>query len=126
MRGLAVPYVAQLGVLAALRAWAGALGIEASDIAGYISEFMPAVLRSDTSAVNHGFSRGLATRRLSVQQAGTTVLVDRFGARRGCGALAVIRCRRPRRASSAPRGSTSRGRRSRTSPSTCAPRSRSC
>jgi len=60
-------------------AWASVLGITPAAISHYISELTPAVLRSDTYVVNHGFANGKATAVPSVLQAGTAVLVDAFG-----------------------------------------------
>jgi hypothetical protein len=60
-------------------AWAGVLGISAASIPGYVSELTPVILRSDTYVTNHGFSNGQATTLTSVLQAGTAVMVDKFG-----------------------------------------------
>lgn len=60
-------------------AWAGALGITVADIPAYVSELTPVVLRSDTFVTNHGFSNGRATVIPAVLQAGTAVLVDKYG-----------------------------------------------
>jgi hypothetical protein len=60
-------------------AWASVQGITAKDIPEYIAELTPVILRSDTAVTNHGFANGSATTIHSVLQAGTAVLVDRFG-----------------------------------------------
>ncbi len=60
-------------------AWADVEGIAPADIASYIAGLTPVVLRADTTVTNHGFVDGAATTLRSVLQAGTAVLVDRFG-----------------------------------------------
>jgi hypothetical protein len=60
-------------------AWANALGITMADIPTYVSELTPVVLRSDTYVTNHGFENGRATPIPAVLQAGTAVLVDKYG-----------------------------------------------
>lgn len=60
-------------------AWAEVQGISRNDVAAYISGLTPVFLRSDTSVTNHGFSEGQATTLHSVLQAGTAVLVDKYG-----------------------------------------------
>lgn len=60
-------------------AWAGVLGIGVASIPGYVAELTPVILRSDTYVTNHGFAAGKATTLTSVLQAGTAVLVDKFG-----------------------------------------------
>lgn len=60
-------------------AWAGAQGIAVSEIATYIRTLTPVLLMSDTRLTNYGFQNGAATKRQVVLQAGTAVLVDRFG-----------------------------------------------
>jgi hypothetical protein len=60
-------------------AWASVQGITPNDIPGYVAELTPMILRSDTAVTNHGFANGDATTVHSVLQAGTAVLVDRFG-----------------------------------------------
>jgi hypothetical protein len=44
-----------------------------------VNELTPAVLRGDTRVTNHGFTGGRANPLQQVLQAGTAVLVDRFG-----------------------------------------------
>lgn len=70
------------------RAWGGVLGVAPADIADYVDSLTPVILQRDTRVTNHGFRDGRATSLQSVLQAGTAVLVDRFGVPRvkcGCG-----------------------------------------
>jgi hypothetical protein len=70
------------------RAFADVEGITTAEIPSFIRSLTPVVLRSDTRVVNHGFRNGRATSRAAVLQAGTAVLVDRYGVPRvkcGCG-----------------------------------------
>jgi hypothetical protein len=60
-------------------AWAGVLGIGVGSIPGYVAELTPVILRSDTYVTNHGFAGGRASTLTSVLQAGTAVMVDKFG-----------------------------------------------
>ncbi len=72
-------------------AWAGALDsdpnlrwsqggpIRVDQIGTYVSELTPVVLRADTRVTNHGYFNGRATSFQSVLQAGTAVLVDKYG-----------------------------------------------
>jgi len=69
-------------------AWASVEGISPADIPGYVAGLTPVLLRADTAVTNHGFADGDATTLHSVLQAGTAVLVDRYGvprARCACG-----------------------------------------
>ncbi|MGE3285262.1 MAG: DUF6777 domain-containing protein [Pseudonocardia sp.] len=69
-------------------AWAQVQGIDPGDIRDYVAGLTPVILRSDTAVTNHGFSGGRATVVPAVLQAGTAVLVDRYGvprARCACG-----------------------------------------
>ena len=59
--------------------WAGVLGIRTSDIASYVEGLTPVIVRSDTMVTNHGWSDGAVTSYPAVLQAGTAVLVDRYG-----------------------------------------------
>lgn len=61
------------------RAWAQVLGIQPDRIAAYVATLTPLVLLHDTRVTNHGYENERATPRQSVLQAGTAVLVDRFG-----------------------------------------------
>lgn len=60
-------------------AWAGVLGVTPAAIPSYVAELTPVLLRSDTYVTNHGYRDGQATTLTSVLQAGTAVLVDRYG-----------------------------------------------
>jgi hypothetical protein len=60
-------------------AWAGVEGIAVADIPDYIHSLTPVRLRYDTRVTNHGFTNGFANPYQAVLQAGTAVLVDRFG-----------------------------------------------
>ena len=69
-------------------AWASVEGISPADIPGYVAGLTPVLPRADTAVTNHGFADGDATAVHSVLQAGTAVLVDRYGvprARCACG-----------------------------------------
>jgi hypothetical protein len=61
------------------RAWAQVEGTTPADIPDYIRSLTPVVLRYDTRVTNHGFTNGVALPYQSVLQAGTAVLVDRYG-----------------------------------------------
>jgi hypothetical protein len=61
------------------RAWADALDISPDEIRSYVSQLTPLLLRTDTRVTNHGFRDGKATSLQSVLQAGTAVMVDRYG-----------------------------------------------
>ncbi|MDP9326186.1 MAG: hypothetical protein M3O87_06590 [Candidatus Dormibacteraeota bacterium] len=60
-------------------AWASVEGIAVGDIPDYVHSLTPVVLRYDTRVTNHGYNSGFATPYQAVLQAGTAVLVDRFG-----------------------------------------------
>lgn len=60
-------------------AWAGVQGITPADIPAYVADLTPLILHADTAVTNHGFSNGKATTVYSVLQAGTAILVDKFG-----------------------------------------------
>jgi hypothetical protein len=60
-------------------AWSETQGITQADLPRYISGLTAMLLRSDTSVTNHGFSDGHSTTLHSVLQAGTAVLVDKYG-----------------------------------------------
>jgi hypothetical protein len=66
-------------------AWAKVLGISPDVIPTFVNDLTSVILRSDTRVTNHGFANGEATELQSVLQAGTAVLVDRFG-------FPVVRC----------------------------------
>ena len=61
------------------RAWAAVEGIEVSQIPDYIASLTPVILRRDTRVTNHGYNNGVANAYQSVLEAGTAVLVDRYG-----------------------------------------------
>ncbi|MDX6585230.1 MAG: hypothetical protein QOI10_4414, partial [Solirubrobacterales bacterium] len=60
-------------------AWASVQKITPAQIPDYVAGLTPVILRSDTAVTNHGFADGEATTLHSVLQAGTAVLVDKFG-----------------------------------------------
>lgn len=60
-------------------AWAGVIGIAPSQIRTYVMGLTPVLLTRDTLVLNHGFVNGRATPKNSVLQAGTAVLVDKYG-----------------------------------------------
>ena len=60
-------------------AWASVLGIRPTDIPGYVAGLTPVVLRSDTAVTNHGYADGHVTSLPAILQAGTAVLIDRYG-----------------------------------------------
>jgi hypothetical protein len=61
------------------RAWATTLGITFAQIPEYVSSLTPVILRSDTYVTNHGYTNGVANPIPAVLQAGTAVLVDKYG-----------------------------------------------
>jgi hypothetical protein len=61
------------------RAWASTLGITFEQIPDYVSGLTPVILRSDTYVTNHGFTNGVANPIPAILQAGTAVLVDKYG-----------------------------------------------
>ncbi|MFE2733817.1 DUF6777 domain-containing protein [Streptomyces sp. NPDC059349] len=61
------------------RAFAGAEGISAASVPGFLRGLTPVVLRADTRVTNHGYRSGEATSYQAVLQAGTAVLVDDRG-----------------------------------------------
>ena len=70
------------------RAWAGVLGITTAQIRDYVNSLTPVLLTTDTLVLNHGYANGKATPRNAVLQAGTAVLIDKYGIPRvkcGCG-----------------------------------------
>jgi hypothetical protein len=60
-------------------AWAAAQGIAVSAVPTFLRELTPVLLRADTRVTNYGFAGGAATPRQSVLEAGTAVLVDKYG-----------------------------------------------
>ena len=61
------------------RAWASVFNITPDQIPAFVAQLTAVVLRTDTRVTNHGFENGKATSLQSVLQAGTAVLVDKFG-----------------------------------------------
>ncbi|MGH8906542.1 MAG: DUF6777 domain-containing protein, partial [Egibacteraceae bacterium] len=59
--------------------WSGGKSIRVDQIPLYLRELTPLVLRHDVRVTNHGFAGDRPTPRQSVLQAGTAVLVDKFG-----------------------------------------------
>ncbi len=66
-------------------AWATVIGIDPAQIPSFVDGLTDVILQTDTRVTNHGFSGGRANPLQSVLQAGTAVLVDRFG-------VPVVRC----------------------------------
>jgi hypothetical protein len=60
-------------------AWAQALAIQPPGIRDYVSSLTPVLLRTDTRVTNHGYVNGVANPIQSVLEAGTAVLVDKYG-----------------------------------------------
>ena len=60
-------------------AWASVFGIRPADIPGFVAGLTSAVLRSDTAITNHGYIDGHITSFPAVLEAGTAVLIDRYG-----------------------------------------------
>lgn len=60
-------------------AWAGVQGIPTSEVRTYVSTLTSVVLRTDTYVTNHGFVNGQATTISTVLEAGTAVMVDKYG-----------------------------------------------
>jgi hypothetical protein len=61
------------------REWARIVGIDFADLDSFVAELTPVVLRADTAVTNHGFANGKATTLQAVLQAGTAVMVDKYG-----------------------------------------------
>lgn len=59
--------------------WGNNQPLKTSDIPAYVSQLTSLVLLTDTLVTNHGYSNGSATPFQAVLQAGTAVLVDRYG-----------------------------------------------
>jgi hypothetical protein len=88
----------------AYREWGRVLGVPQSEIPAFVKSLGSDVLKSDTKVTNHGLKNGKAYGRASVLPAGTAVLVDRSGGRRGAtttsppatapnGGVIVTRCK---------------------------------
>jgi hypothetical protein len=71
-----------------MRAWAEVLGIEPTPeaVTRYIRSLRPVTLTRDTQVTNHSFTNGQAVAYQAILQAGTAVLVDKYG-------RPVARCR---------------------------------
>lgn len=67
------------------QAWASTFNISAGQIPAFLSELTPVLLRTDTRVTSHGFTAGRSTPYQAVLEAGTAVLVNKFG-------MPVIRC----------------------------------
>lgn len=68
--------------------WSQGNKVRQDQISAYIAELTPVTLVADTRVTNYGYVNGRPTPRQSVLQAGTAVLVDRYGTPRakcGCG-----------------------------------------
>jgi hypothetical protein len=59
--------------------WSGGSSVRVDQIGQFVSELTPVLLRSDTRVTNHGFANGGPDPYQSVLEAGTAVLVDRYG-----------------------------------------------
>ncbi len=75
--GKAQAWVAALNADPNLR-WTSAT-LTTADIPAYVAQLTPLVLLTDTVVTNHGYAGGSPTAFQAVLQAGTAVLVDRFG-----------------------------------------------
>jgi hypothetical protein len=60
-------------------AWASTLGVRTTQIRQYVGGLTSVLLRTDTRVTNHGYVNGTADPIQSVLQAGTAVLVNRYG-----------------------------------------------
>jgi hypothetical protein len=71
-----------------MRAWAGVLGVDptARAVARYIRGLRPVTLTRDTQVTNHAYRNGQIVSFQSILEAGTAVLVDKYG-------KPVVRCR---------------------------------
>lgn len=86
------------------RAFAEGAGINEDNLAGWLSGLTPVVLRADVRVTNHGYRDGAPAAFQSVLQAGTAVLVDRYGAPR-----VRCACGNPLRSPTALRGAAHTG-----------------
>jgi hypothetical protein len=62
--------------------WSGGTKVSREQLPSYIRELTSVTLINDTRVTNYGYSNGRATPRQAVLQAGTAVMVDRYGAPR--------------------------------------------
>ena len=60
-------------------AWADTLGVKQQDVSSYLQTLTSMILRTDTVVTNHRYVGNRAVPVPAVLQAGTAVLVDRFG-----------------------------------------------
>jgi len=67
------------------QAWASTFNITAGQIPAFLSELTPVLLRTDTRVTSHGFTVGQSMPYQAVLEAGTAVLVNKFG-------MPVVRC----------------------------------
>jgi hypothetical protein len=77
-RSIANAFVNALNTDPTLR-WSGGTKVSREQISAYIRELTSVTLVSDTRVTNYGYSNNRATPRQSVLQAGTAVMVDRYG-----------------------------------------------
>lgn len=61
------------------QAWAGTLGLTTADLRPYLTGLTPAVVIVDTRVTDHHYREGRARPHQAVLQAGTAVLLDRYG-----------------------------------------------
>jgi hypothetical protein len=61
------------------QAWAGTLGLTTADLRPYLTGLTPAVVIMDTRVTDHHYREGRARPHQAVLQAGTAVLLDRYG-----------------------------------------------
>lgn len=61
------------------RAWAATLGLTSADLRGYLAGLTPVVVIMDTRVTDHHYRNGRATPDQVVLEAGTAVLLDRYG-----------------------------------------------
>jgi hypothetical protein len=59
--------------------WSGGTTVSVTQISAYVDELTPITLVSDTRVTNYGYVNGRPTPRQAVLQAGTAVLVDKWG-----------------------------------------------
>jgi hypothetical protein len=86
-RDRAAAWVAALNSDPTLR-WRGGARLTVADLPAYMHELTPVLLRLDTRVTNNGYRDGHAVAFQAILQAGTAVLIDRFGvprARCACG-----------------------------------------
>ncbi len=59
--------------------WSGGNQVTTAQLPEYVRELTSVTLATDTRVTNHGYRNGRATPRQAVLQAGTAVMVDRYG-----------------------------------------------